>query len=155
MAKKTRQRKSQGRSKTLKKRAPRRAVRTTRSSVAQKRTAVRRIRSKPSVSARQVRQVAQQVVRPSSRVQAKEQQGTFIGTIQHYYTHLGVGVLDVQGEPVAVGDRIRVKGATTDFTQTVQSMQLNHQSAQRAAKGESVGLKVDQHVRQHDKVYRL
>gem|GEM_PF-340531 len=122
---------------------------------ASRRTPSRRVARRPVISARQVRQAAQQVSKPTPVVPQKEHLGAFIGKIEHYFTHLSVGILEVHGTPVQVGDKIRIKGATTDFVQTVQSMQLDHQPIQRADKGKSVGLKVTQHVRQHDKVYRL
>ncbi len=132
--------------------APRR-VRT-----ASRRTTSRRVTRKPAASARPIKLAIQQVSRPAPSAPAvtpKESLGTFIGDIDHYFTHLSVGILEVRGVPVQVGDKIRIKGATTDFVQTVQSMQLDHQPVQRADKGKSVGLKVEQHVREHDKVYRL
>ncbi len=119
------------------------------------RTTSRKATRRPAVSARQVKQAAQQVSRPTSTVKPQAPLGTFIGEIDHYFTHLSVGILEVHGISIQVGDKIRIKGATTDFVQTVQSMQLDHQPVQRADKGKSVGIKVAQHVREHDKVYRL
>ena len=162
MAKKTKKAIRRARSKKAVKRVSQ--VRTQKRSraaprrTASRRTTPRRTIQKPAVSARQVRPVAQQVNRPvpsAPAVTPKESLGTFIGDIDHYFTHLNVGILEVRGAPVQVGDKIRIKGATTDFVQTVQSMQLDHQPIQRADKGKSVGLKVTQHVREHDKVYRL
>ena len=109
---------------------------------------------KPAALARQKRQpVVQRVRQQPSPVQ--QPQGVLLGEIQHYYTHLGVGILEVHHAAVQVGDKIHIKGATTDFVQIVRSMQLDHEPVQRAEQGQSVGLKVDQHVREHDKVYKL
>ena len=54
-----------------------------------------------------------------------------------------------------VGDEIQIKGSTTDFTQKVEIMQVDHNPIEEAKPGDDVGLKVAEKVRQHDKVYRL
>jgi len=66
-----------------------------------------------------------------------------IGRITHYYSHLSVGIIELTGGGLTVGDVIHIKGAHTDFTQTVDSMQLEHQNVTRAEKGKSVGVKVE------------
>lgn len=76
-----------------------------------------------------------------------------IGRITHYYSHLSVGIIELTGE-LNVGDVIRIRGKHTDFTQTVDSMQIEHQSVSRAEKGKSVGIKVKEKVREHDQVFR-
>ncbi len=78
-----------------------------------------------------------------------------IGTVHHYYTHLGVCVLDVTDKDVAVGDTLKFVGTTTSFSQKVTSMQFNGQPLQRAVAGQSIGLKVDQRVREKDRVYKV
>jgi putative protease len=85
---------------------------------------------------------------------AREKEEKPIGRITHYYSNLSVGIIELTGGPLSVGDAIRVKGAHTDFTQTVDSMQLDHQSVARAEKGKSVGVKVKEKVREHDQVFR-
>ena len=111
-----------------------------------KKTSVQSKRRSPTTTRR---------ARVAARPQQPEHLGNYVGMIDHYYTHLGVGVLHVEGAALGLGDTIRIKGATTDFTQAVDSMQLDHGSIERAEKGQSVGLKVNQQVRQHDKVYRV
>jgi len=78
-----------------------------------------------------------------------------IGRITHYYSHLSVGIIELTGDGLTVGDVIHIKGAHTDFTQTVDSMQLEHQNVTRAEKGKSVGVKVEEKVREHDQVFRV
>jgi putative protease len=78
-----------------------------------------------------------------------------IGRITHYYSHLSVGIIELTGGGLTVGDVIHIKGAHTDFTQTVDSMQLEHQNVTRAEKGKSVGVKVEEKVREHDQVFRV
>ncbi len=76
-----------------------------------------------------------------------------IGTITHYYSHLGVAVIQINKGTLRTGDTIHVKGHTTDFTETVESMEFEHQHIDQASAGQSVGLKVKDHAREHDIVY--
>ncbi|GAB4387371.1 MAG: hypothetical protein Kow0025_00550 [Thermodesulfovibrionales bacterium] len=77
-----------------------------------------------------------------------------VGVVTHYYSHLGVAAVVMEGE-LSVGDTIHVKGHTSDFTQKVESIQLEHQDVQRAGEGDDVGIKVKEHAREHDVVYRV
>tara|TARA_Y100000310_G_scaffold203351_1_gene203587 strand:- start:22081 stop:22389 length:309 start_codon:yes stop_codon:yes gene_type:complete len=83
-----------------------------------------------------------------------EELGKEVGKISHYFTNLGVGIIELKGT-LKVGDKIRIKGATTDFEQKVDSMQIEHDKVEEAKKGKSVGLKVKDQVRQNDVVYKL
>lgn len=76
-----------------------------------------------------------------------------IGTITHYYSHLGVAVIQINKGTLRTGNTIHVKGHTTDFTETVESMEFEHQHIDQASAGQSVGLKVRDHAREHDIVY--
>ncbi|MFQ5441300.1 MAG: translation elongation factor-like protein [Thermodesulfobacteriota bacterium] len=77
-----------------------------------------------------------------------------VGTITHYYTHLNVAAVDLGG-PLRVGDTIHVKGHTSDFTQKVDSIQIEHESVEEAGVGVSVGIKLIEHGREHDEVYKV
>jgi putative protease len=77
-----------------------------------------------------------------------------IGSIRHYYSKIGVAVIDLTAK-IAVGDAIRVKGATTDFQQKVESMQIEHANVQNANAGQSIGLRVADKVREGDLVYKI
>jgi putative protease len=81
-------------------------------------------------------------------------EGKEVGKVTHYYTHLSVAVVELTGT-LKVGDKIKVKGATSNFTQTVDSMQIEADKIQEAKKGQSIGLKVKEHARQHDIVYKV
>jgi len=76
-----------------------------------------------------------------------------LGTVTHYYSHLGVVVIQLNKGTLKTGDMIRVKGHSTDFTQKVESMEYEHQHVDQAGAGQSVGLKVVDHAREHDIVY--
>ncbi len=78
-----------------------------------------------------------------------------VGTITHYYSHLSVAVAQINKGTLRTGDVIRIKGHTTDFTQNVDSMEYEHQHVEQASAGQSVGIKVSDHVREHDIVYRV
>jgi putative protease len=77
-----------------------------------------------------------------------------VGKISHYFTKIGVGVIELSDE-LKVGDRISIEGATTNLQQTVNSMEIEHESVQSASAGQSIGLKVEQRVREGDLVYKL
>lgn len=77
-----------------------------------------------------------------------------IGIVTHYYSHLAVAVVQLNEGPLRVGETIHIKGHTTDLRQEVESMEVEHQSVQEASAGQIFGLKVRDHVREHDRVYR-
>jgi len=76
-----------------------------------------------------------------------------IGRVTHYFSHLSVAAVSLT-EPLAVGDRIHIKGHTTDLEQAVESMEVEHARVERAHPGDDVALKVVDHVRDHDLIYR-
>jgi len=78
-----------------------------------------------------------------------------IGRITHYFSRISVGVLEITAGELRVGETIHIKGHTTDFYQKVESMQVEHQPVSVARKGDSVGLKVIEPVREHDKVFKV
>ena len=82
------------------------------------------------------------------------EEGKLIGNITHYFGNIGVAVIELS-DTLKAGDTIRIVGGETDFTQTVESMEVEHQKVETAKKGESIGLKVDQKVREGYKVYKL
>ena len=77
-----------------------------------------------------------------------------IGKFTHYFGHVSAGVIALT-ESLKVGDTIHVKGAHDDFTQTVDSMQVDHKAVTEAKPGDQVGLKVSKKVHPHDKVFKV
>ena len=75
-----------------------------------------------------------------------------VGQILHYYSEIGVGVIKVL-KPIKKGDKIHVKGHTTDFTQKLTSMQIEHKKIESAKKGQEIGVKLKDKVREHDVIY--
>lgn len=80
--------------------------------------------------------------------------GQEVGHVSHYYSHIGVAVVEMTGR-LKVGDRVRIKGHTTDFEQNIESMQIEHLQLTEAQPGQAIGMRVIDHVREHDVVYRL
>jgi putative protease len=83
-----------------------------------------------------------------------EQKVREVGTITHYFPKIGVAVLELS-DTLSVGDSILIKGMTTDFEETVRSMQIEHANIVKAQAGQSVGLKVSARVRKGDTVYLM
>ncbi len=82
------------------------------------------------------------------------QEGKLIGKITHYFGKIGVAVVDLT-DNLKVGETIRIVGGNTDFSQTVESMEVEHQKVQEAKKGDSVGMKVNEKVREEYPVYKI
>jgi putative protease len=76
-----------------------------------------------------------------------------VGRVAHFFSKISVAVVELTA-PLSVGDRLVFKGPNTDFEQVVESMQIEHVNVQRAEAGQSIGLKVLQHVRETDSVYK-
>ena len=77
-----------------------------------------------------------------------------VGKVNHYFSKIGVAVIDVTDGSIKVGDEIHIKGHTTDFKQKVSSMQIEQDKIEMAEPGQSIGMKVSESVRQHDIVYK-
>jgi putative protease len=77
-----------------------------------------------------------------------------IGHISHYYTNIKVAIVELS-HSLSVGDRIMIRGTTTDFSQTVKSIQIEHEKVEKAGPGDSIGLKVNDRVRKGDYVYKI
>ena len=78
-----------------------------------------------------------------------------IGGVSHYFGNLKVAGIELTDGELAVGDTIHIKGHTSDFTQTIDSIQIEGDQVQQASVGQSVGLKVSEHAREHDLVNKV
>ena len=78
-----------------------------------------------------------------------------IGVVTHYFGHIGVAGIRVTGGALSSGDTIHIVGHTSDFTQVAGSMQIEHATVDAAKTGDEIGLKVVEHAREHDKVYKV
>jgi putative protease len=81
--------------------------------------------------------------------------GERIGVVTHYYSHLLVASLRLESGTLRVGDVIHIRGHTTDFSQKVESLEVNHAPATEVGPNDDFGLKVVGHVREHDVVYKV
>jgi len=77
-----------------------------------------------------------------------------IGTITHYFGKIGVGIIKLTDD-LSVGDRIHIQGKVSDFEQTVDSIQIEHQNIEKSEAGKEVGIKLDQSVKEGDEVYKI
>jgi putative protease len=77
-----------------------------------------------------------------------------IGTITHFFDNISVGIIKLEGD-IKIGDRVKFQGATTNFEQEITSMQYEHENIESAKKGQEVGVKTNEKVREGDNVYLL
>jgi putative protease len=78
-----------------------------------------------------------------------------IGVVTHYFNAPGVAVVKVVDGELALGDTVRFLGHTSDFTEAVTSMEVEHAKVQRAGPGSEVAVKVVARVRRHDQVFKV
>lgn len=85
----------------------------------------------------------------------KNIEGELIGRVVHYFSDIKVAVIKLE-KGLSVGDSIRIVGGQdTDFTQQVESMEIEHKKIEKAKKGQEVGIKVKEKVREGYKVYKI
>lgn len=84
----------------------------------------------------------------------EKKEGKLIGEVTHYFGKIGVAVIKLS-DKLEAGDEIRIVGGEIDFNQTIESMEVDHKKVEKAKKDESLGIKVEQKVREGYKVYRI
>ncbi len=141
------------RKKAAKKKAPpRRAARTKAKSTRAKSTAKVAVKPTPVSRRAQPEAVKPPPSRPAQPTAAEQR----IGIVTHYYSHLSVVALQLEaGTTLRVGDVIHIRGHTTDFTQKVESLEVNHAPVTEVEPHDDFGLKVVEHAREHDTVYKV
>jgi len=77
-----------------------------------------------------------------------------IGHVTHYFDHINVAVISLTGGDLNIGDQIHVTGKD-DFSQTIDSMQVDHQAVESAPKGSEVAIKVSQPVKKNDQIVKV
>jgi putative protease len=77
-----------------------------------------------------------------------------VGKVTHFFTKISVAIVELS-DTLAVSDQILIKGPTTSIEQKVDSMQIEHESVQEATRGQSIGLRVNDRVRENDMVYKV
>jgi putative protease len=137
-----------------------------------KRPAIRRKIAKPARKpARKapVRRAAPKAAKPAVRKRAarpaakpkpagppeRPAPGERIGVVNHYYGNLLVAIVKLEAGTLRVGDTIHIRGHTSDFSQRVESLQVEHAAVNEVGPNDEFGIKVVQHAREHDVVYKL
>ncbi len=77
-----------------------------------------------------------------------------IGTVSDFFARPVVAAIELTGD-LKVGDKIRIKGHSTDVEEIVSSMQIANVAVTEAKSGDSVGVKISEKVRKHDTVYKV
>ena len=126
--------------KVLKRKAPRKAKRK----VVKK--AVKKALRPRSGQVPKAKKVKKTKVAKKKAVKAKAE-GKVIGKVTHYYDHIGVGVLALKS-PLSVGDAIILKRGEQKFSQVVESLQIDHESVPKAGKGQEVGMKLKERIKE-------
>ena len=78
-----------------------------------------------------------------------------IGDVTHYFPHVNAAAVKLAKSGISVGDKIYIKGHTTDFKENVRSIQLDHVAINKGKKGQEIGLFVKSRVRIGDRVYKV
>jgi putative protease len=141
--------KAKGKTKAKKKKAPARKPAARKKAV--KKSPARRAPAKAKKPA--ARRVAAKPVPAGPAVEPPP--GDRIGVVTHYFSHLLVAVVKLDTGTLRVGDNIHFRGHTTDFGQKVESLQVNHAPVMEVGRKDDFGMKVREHVREHDIVYKV
>jgi len=120
--------------------------------VTKRRPAVKPRKRKPAVK-KSVRRLKRKLSPKLKRAVSAGPKQEVLGVITHYFPKVRAAVIKLKA-PLTIGETIRIKGHTTDFTEAITSMQIDHVSVSEAKKGAEIGLLVRSRVRQHDVVYR-
>ena len=106
-----------------------------------------------SASIKKTEPPAKTTVKSASQSASREQR---IGVVTHYYSHLSVAIMRLEpSTTLHVGDVIHIHGHTTDFTQKVESLEVDHAPVTEVGPNAVFGLKVIEHAREHDAVFRV
>lgn len=76
-----------------------------------------------------------------------------VGVITHYYDKIGVAVVEVKNQPLKVGDVVQITGHDQEFKQAIDSLQIEHKQVSEVPVGETAGMKVDQAVKEGDRLF--
>ena len=150
-----------------KSKAKRKKTRVTKAATRRKTRRVRKtstVRKKPAKKA-PVRRASPKKARPPTQPVAATAMpslpaqpappGERIGVVTHYYSQPSVATVRLESGTLRVGDVIHIRGHTTDFSQRVESLEVNHAPVTEVGPNDDFGLTVIQHAREHDVVYKL
>jgi putative protease len=151
ITRKTKKKFSQKKIRKTKKHIQKKSKRKTKKTFQKKTTLKRKIKKKPSKKS--ISRIKKSSLRRKLASQPKEKE-VEIGVITHYFGRISVGVIKLK-KPLKLGDKIHIKGVNTDFTQVVESMQINHKDVEVALAKKEVGIKVIQRVHENNRVYKV
>ena len=97
----------------------------------------------------------QPIYRVASVLPSGSMERVKVGEVFHYFGKIGVAAIRLTDGALAVGDTIQVQGPSTDLTQRVDTMQIEHASVARAEKGQEVGVHLNDRARERDLVYKV
>ena len=133
--------------------AERPAIRKKTLKVASKKTL--KVAKKPARKA-PIRRPAVKAARPATPPPQPPAPGERIGAVTHYYGNVSVAIIKLEpGAALRVGDKIHIRGHTSDFGQRVESLQVGHAPVSEVGPNDDFGLKVIAHAREHDVVYKV
>jgi putative protease len=78
-----------------------------------------------------------------------------VGVVTHYYSHLSVAIIRMERGSLREGDTVHIKGHTSDFRQRVESMEIDHVHMMQVGAKQEFGMRVKEHAREHDVVYKV
>ncbi len=107
-------------------------------------------KTKPKAKAKPKKKAAAKKAVPK----AKKSKTKLLGKVDHYFDKISVAAMKL-GDSLKVGDTVRIEGGSVAFTQQVASMQIEHEQVNAAKKGDEVGFKVKQKVREGYRVYKV
>lgn len=119
---------------------------------------VRKVPARRAAPKAAKRKVARpKAIRPPAPVSAPAPAapGERIGVVTHFYGEPSVAIVKLETGSLRVGDTIHFRGHTTDFSQRVDSLQVEHAPVEAVGPNDDFGVRVDQHVREHDVVYKV
>src|ERR1043166_2023859 len=119
---------------------------------AKKRSPAARVAVKPTPPSAPIQSVATAAPPAPAQAASREER---IGVVTHYFGHLSVAIVRLESGRLHLGDVIRIRGHTTDFTQRVESLEVNHAPTTDVGPNDDFGLKVVDHAREHDVVYKV
>ena len=150
-------RKAKGKARAKRKKAPLTKAATRRKAARKGRTPSKKTAKKKmsprSASIKKTEPSAKTTVKSASQSASREQR---IGVVTHYYSHLSVAIMRLEpSTTLHVGDVIHIHGHTTDFTQKVESLEVDHAPVTEVGPNDDFGLNVIEHAREHDAVFRV
>ena len=125
-----------------------------RKKVARKKVAARKKTKPKAKAASKAKRVTARAPAPMPAAPAIPPGTERIGVVTHYFSHLAVAIVQLETGNVRAGDVVHIKGHTSDFTQRVESMEIDHVHVSEVRPGQSFGLRVKEHAREHDVVYK-